>query len=107
MFDESLNVCEDYDFWLRVLKEFPIKLINEKLTIKYAGHKNQLSFDTKLIDTFRIKALKKHLDSEFKSAVVDELIYKTSLLLKGAKKHHNEAIIREYEKELNYFLRLK
>ncbi|MFA6788328.1 MAG: glycosyltransferase family A protein [Arcobacteraceae bacterium] len=103
-FDETLHVCEDYDLWLRILKEFPIYFINQALTTKQAGHEHQLSFSTKLIDTYRIEALKKHLESSYKKEVLEELIYKTTILLKGAKKHHNEAIIEKYEKELNTFL---
>lgn len=106
-FDESLKACEDYDLWLRILKHFPIYFINEKLTTKYAGHPNQLSFETKLIDLYRIKALKKHLNTVYKNEVLNELIYKTTLVLKGAKKHGNEALARELQKELNYFLGLK
>jgi len=102
-FDEALTVCEDYDLWLRILKEYEIKLIDEKLTIKYAGHENQLSFSTKLIDTYRIRALKKHLFSKYHREVLDELIYKTTLLLKGARKHNNIEIVSSYEKELAYF----
>jgi len=106
-FDESLKACEDYDLWLRILKQFPIYFINEKLTTKYAGHENQLSFETKLIDLYRIKALKKHLNSAYKNEVVDELIYKTTLVLNGAKKHGNDLLEEELKKELNYFLDLK
>lgn len=106
-FDETLRVCEDYDFWLRVLKQFPIYFINQALTIKQAGHPNQLSFSTKLIDTYRIEALKKHLNSDYSNEVIEELIYKTTLLLNGAKKHQNELILQKYEKELSNFLSLK
>lgn len=106
-FDESLVACEDYDMWLRILHDFPIHYINEKLTSKYAGHPNQLSFETELIDKYRIYALKKHLNSNDKEEVVKELIYKTTLLLKGAKKHQNSKIIEEFEKELNYFTSLQ
>lgn len=106
-FDESLIACEDYDLWLRILRKFPIYFINQKLTSKYAGHQNQLSFETKTIDKYRIYALKKHLESDYKSEVLQELIYKTELLLKGAKKHGNTEILEEFEKELNYFISLK
>lgn len=106
-FDETLKVCEDYDLWLRILKQFSIYFINQTLTTKQAGHEHQLSFSTKLIDTYRIKALKKHLESSYKREIVEELVYKITILLNGAKKHYNNEIIEEYEKELNYFLNLK
>lgn len=106
-FDESLIACEDYDLWLRILRKYPIHYIDEKLASKYAGHPNQLSFETKTIDKYRIYALKKHLESEYKVEVLQELIYKTELLLKGAIKHGNTEILEEFEKELNYFIALK
>lgn len=106
-FDETLIACEDYDLWLRILQKYPIQYIEEKLTSKYAGHQNQLSFETKTIDKYRIYALKKHLESEYKREVLEELIYKTELLIKGAKKHGNTEILEEFEKELNYFISLK
>ena len=106
-FDETLDVCEDYDLWLRILKYFPIHFIHHALTTKQAGHTNQLSFSTPLIDTYRIKALKKHLCSIHKKEVLEELIYKITILLNGAKKHQNKEIVKEYEKELNHFLTLK
>lgn len=93
LFDEHLQVCEDYDLWLRILLQYEIKLINKPLTIKYAGHKNQLSFDTPFIDTYRIKSLEKHLKSIYKTTVQNEIQYKLQILLKGATKHNNQKII--------------
>jgi glycosyltransferase involved in cell wall biosynthesis len=103
-FDEGLQVCEDYDLWLRILLEHDIKFINKKLVRKYAGHKNQLSFESPLIDMYRIDALEKHVSSKHKSEVIHELIYKTTILLKGAQKHHNKDVIEYCEKKLKYYL---
>ena len=103
LFDENLVACEDYDLWLRILQKYQIGFIDKKLTNKYAGHENQLSFNTKLIDIFRIKALEKHIESKHKTQVLEELIYKTSLLLKGAKKHSNNEVIEFCESRLCYF----
>ena len=80
LFDEDLKVCEDYDLWLRILLKYNIKLLNKELITKQAGHKNQLSFSTPLIDTYRVQALKKHLNSEFKEAVLTEIKYKENIL---------------------------
>jgi len=99
-FDESLTVCEDYDLWLRVLQKYEIKLIDKQLITKYAGHENQLSFDTPLIDTYRIKALEKHLTSKYKNEVEDEIKHKIEILLKGARKHNNKKIIDYYKKKV-------
>lgn len=100
LFDENLTVCEDYDLWLRISKEFEIGYIDEKLITKYAGHENQLSFTTFAIDQYRIQALEKHLESNHKDDVQKELIKKIELILKGARKHNNEILIKKYEEKL-------
>jgi glycosyltransferase involved in cell wall biosynthesis len=105
LFDESLKACEDYDMWLRILEHYPIHFIDKKLTTKYAGHTNQLSFETQLIDTYRIQALEKHLQGKHKKAVIEELILKITILLKGAKKYNNTDILIEYENKLNSLLK--
>ncbi len=103
LFDESMMACEDYDLWLRIQQKYKIRLINKELVTKYAGHESQLSFNTKLIDRYRIQALEKHLNSKYTKEVLIELIYKTEILLKGAKKHSNFKIINIYEDKLNSF----
>ena len=100
LFDESLPACEDYDLWLRILLNYELGLIKEQLTTKIAGHKGQLSFETPLIDTYRVKALKKHLDSKYHYEVKTELIKKINIILKGAKKHNNQTNIKLYSKYL-------
>ena len=100
LFDEDLIVCEDYDLWLRISKEFEIGYLKEKLITKYAGHENQLSFTTFAIDQYRIQALEKHLESDYKDDVQKELIKKIELILKGARKHNNEILIKKYEEKL-------
>ncbi|DAB31266.1 MAG TPA: glycosyl transferase [Sulfurospirillum sp. UBA11407] len=99
LFDEDLVACEDYDLWLRILKLYPIKYLDLKLVNKYAGHENQLSFTTSFIDIFRIKALKKHLLSPYEKEIKEEILYKASILEKGALKHNNQTLQR-YLKEL-------
>jgi len=86
LFDENLKVCEDYDLWLRILREHKIKFINKELITKQAGHDNQLSFTTPLIDSYRLKALKKHLKCVFYEEVLKEIDYKEKILQNGAKK---------------------
>ncbi len=82
LFDEGLKVCEDYDMWLRVLRKYSIRLIDKELITKQAGHKNQLSFTTPLMDMYRIKALQKHLDSNYRDIVEEEIGYKSDILNK-------------------------
>jgi len=102
LFDESLEVCEDYDLWLRVALKSEIGLIDKKLITKYGGDADQLSMKFWGMDRFRVKALEKLLDiSESKNALIKNmLIEKYSLLLKGAKKHDKIQDIYEYEKRL-------
>ena len=63
LFDESLTVCEDYDFWLRLLLEEEFGLVDEKLVIKHGGHEDQLSTTTWGMDRFRVMALQKILSN--------------------------------------------
>jgi glycosyltransferase involved in cell wall biosynthesis len=67
LFDESLPACEDYDMWLRVSCRCPVYLINTPFIIKRGGHADQLSRQPAL-DKFRIRAIKKILDSQMLSA---------------------------------------
>lgn len=87
-FDENLPVCEDYDLWLRISKDYPIFFINKKLIIKRGGHPDQLSHLYWGIDRFRIRALRKMLDSrslnpEQKRLTIMELQKKCDILLSG------------------------
>jgi glycosyltransferase involved in cell wall biosynthesis len=89
-FDESLEVCEDYDLWLRILREHELGLVDEVLTTKYAGHE-QLSFKYHSMDLYRVKALIKHKELQ---VVKDEIEKKSKILLKGALKHKNYKLIK-------------
>ncbi len=62
-FDEEMEACEDYDFWLRATNKHEVKLIPEYLTIKDGGRGDQLSSSVWGLDRFRIKALEKMLSS--------------------------------------------
>ena len=42
-FNEAFPVCEDYDLWLRISADYPVYLIDRPGTIKFGGHKDQLS----------------------------------------------------------------
>ena len=101
LFDEHLKVCEDYDLWLRISKIYEIGYINKKLTTKYAGHKNQLSFSTFAIDIYRIQALEKHINTNYKEIIKKEIIKKCKILLAGAKKHNNKDILEKYKNKIN------
>ena len=134
VFDENLEVCEDYDLWLRIAHGHKIGLVDKKLITKYAGHDDQLSFKHWGMDRFRILALEKLLESmgeipsqaendwvveagndrvvealnvysssfraTTRNLVIDVLVKKYELLLKGAIKYDKIADIQIYEKRL-------
>ncbi|SFV67293.1 glycosyl transferase, family 2 [hydrothermal vent metagenome] len=109
LFDEGLEVCEDYDLWLRIMIENKIALVDKKLIKKYAGHEDQLSFKYWGMDRFRVFTLEKLLKDENKISdekiqmIKKELLKKYTLLLKGAIKHDREEDIEIYEGKIAQF----
>jgi len=104
LFDESLEVCEDYDLWLRIALEHPIGLVDKKLITKYAGHNDQLSFKHWGMDRFRVIALEKLLNSTQKDVVQQVLVQKYTLLLKGDIKHDKIDDKLFYETKIKRYL---
>lgn len=102
-FDETLPACEDYDLWLRVSCQYPIHLISTPLIIKRGGHEDQLS-KTPLLDTYRIQALVKIIDSNTLSnsqrkVAILELNKKCRIYIKGCLK-------RNRKDEADYYIKL-
>lgn len=56
-FDERLRAAEDYDLWLRILRDYPVGLIDQPLVTRRAGHPGQLSAEVPALDRFRILSL--------------------------------------------------
>ena len=107
-FDEGLEVCEDYDMWIRITAKEEVGFLDNPLVIKYGGHNDQLSKKYWGMDRFRIKSLEKNLNnnwftSEQKKTVFNILIKKLSIMINGAKKRNNEEIYREYKNKMNYW----
>ena len=103
LFDGNLEVCEDYDLWLRIAYNEKIGLINEKLIRKYAGHKDQLSFKYWGMDRFRVTTLEKLLkieNNEHKEMIKKELLKKYTLLHKGAVKYDKMTEINFYARQI-------
>ncbi len=96
-FDENLKVCEDYDMWLRISYKYKIGLISEELITKFAGH-SQLSSSIFAIDRYHIYSLQKFLKSKFKNEIKSAILTKCNILVKGAKKHNNQEILKKYSK---------
>ena len=108
-FDESLPACEDYDLWLRICAQHSVHFIDEALLTKYGGHEDQLSKKYWGMDRFRVRALQKLLDSsELTDAqhkqVLAVLRDKCSVLLNGARKRNNKALIAECEHIIDTYL---
>lgn len=107
-FDEQLEVCEDYDFWLRATASYHIKLIPHFLTIKEGGHPDQQSKKYPCLDTYRIYALKKLLDSNTidKTQVKlasNELKKKCRIYIQGAEKRGKTAEVQYYSNLLKEY----
>jgi glycosyltransferase involved in cell wall biosynthesis len=107
LFDETLPACEDYDLWLRVSCRHPVHLIDTPLIIKRGGHEDQLSASPGL-DKFRIKAIKKVIESGLLSAAqyqtaVETLKEKCDIYASGCRKRgrmdeaaYYEALAKRY-----------
>ena len=91
-FDESFEVCEDYDLWLRVLKEGKIDLIPHKFVNKYGGADDQLSMRHKLLDRWHIMSLFKHAENPL---VREKILSMCVGLQKAALKYKDEKLLDE------------
>ena len=107
-FDESFPVCEDYDLWLRIALDHPVYLIPAPLVLKRGGHADQLSRSTWGLDRFRVRAIKKLLDTgiqgQKKKWAVEALARKVAILAQGARKRRNEGEALMYEDLLADFV---
>ena len=100
-FDETLPACEDYDLWLRLCHRYPVHFIDKALITRYAGHEDQLSQRYPAMDRYRIRSLDRQLrEAELSTgdhaATLDTLLSKLDILLKGAAKHANQAVLDEF-----------
>ena len=101
-FDPSLAICEDYDFWLRLLLTHEIGLIDEPLVHKYGGHPDQLSMSTWGLDRFRVQSLEKistfkNINPRQKAQIYETIIRKTDMLVKGFIKHEKHQEAQRYQ----------
>ena len=91
-FDENLEVCEDYDLWLRILKEGSIDLIPQKLVNKYGGADDQLSLKHKFLDRWHVISLFKHIETPL---VREKILFMCEGLQKAALKYKDEKLLDE------------
>jgi len=90
-FDETLEVCEDYDLWLRLGCVAEVALLPDPLVVKRGGHPDQLSRSVPAMDRYRVAALVKLLASHRlperrHRAAVAVLREKCRVLAQGARK---------------------
>ena len=109
LFDESLPVCEDYDFWLRICAYLPVLYIKKPLIVKYGGHHDQLSNKFSGMDRFRIYALEKiindaKLDNDKRIAAIQVLLQKIDIYLNGVKKRDKREEIDLFEQKKKMYL---
>ncbi len=97
-FNENLMACEDYDLWLRISLKYPVGLLPEALTVRTAGHADQLSGKIIGLDLFRIYSLldlveKKQLSPDKKKSLEKVLLRKAGIYFRGCVKRgrHEEA----------------
>lgn len=107
-FEEALEVCEDYELWLRLTARFPVLFLEEKLIVKRGGHPDQLSKRFWGMDRFRIWALARllqdpNLRDQDRKAALSELRRKCAIYAQGARKRgrHEEAEWYERVAELS------
>jgi glycosyltransferase involved in cell wall biosynthesis len=98
-FDETMEVCEDYDLWLRITLKYPVQFIEKKLIIKYGGHNDQLSKKYFGMDRFRIYSLLKLLkrtdiNKNNKLLIVNEIRKKYKVIKTGCMKRNKN--IKEF-----------
>jgi hypothetical protein len=112
VFDESLPACEDYDLFLRLTCRFEVLFLEQKLTIKYGGHDDQLSRVHPAMDRFRVASLDRILrDSTAPLSDPDRdearrtLLKKAGIVRGGAQKRGNtelaermDELIRQWDK---------
>ena len=111
LFDESLDVCEDYDLWLRITAKYPVLFLDQPLIKKFGGHSDQLSRVLGGIEQYRIRSLEKILTSKSLSgsqfeAAKDMLIHKLQIYAKGLKKRDKNTELHSVEKKIHDWLNM-
>jgi len=107
-FDESLPACEDYDLWLRITSRESVVYVETPQIYKYGGHEDQLSRAFWGMDRFRIVAIEKvlnlgGLEAEDQRAAIKILVKKLKILVAGARKHENAAVVEQFAPKLDYW----
>ena len=111
MFDETLKVCEDYDLWLRFASKYPVHFLDRPLIRKYGGHSDQLSKVDDGIESYRIRSLKKIMNSSIlnkkqKTITKDVLVKKMYIYAKGLEKRNKIRELNDTKKNIQYWINI-
>lgn len=111
LFDESMQVCEDYDLWLRITAKYPVLFLEEPLIKKHGGHEDQLSKKNWGMDRFRIYALEKlirsgELSTEQLHLTTKILLNKIEILKKGSVKRNKKLMTAQLQEMEAFYLEL-
>ena len=111
MFDETLKVCEDYDLWLRFASKYPVHFLDQPLIKKYGGHSDQLSKVDDGIESYRIRSLKKIMNSGIlnkkqKTITKDVLVKKMYIYAKGLEKRNKIRELNDTKKNIQYWINM-
>lgn len=106
LFDESFDICEDYDLWLKILAKMEVGFITDHLVKKYGGHEDQLSTKFPAMDLWRIRSLIKLLEAGVLSTEKDqqiraEIAKKAEILTQGLIKHKQIDQLNKLQEMLN------
>lgn len=101
-FRNDLEICEDYEFWLRITAENPIAYVDRELVVKRGGHSDQLSTKYGFIEIFKINALKflveeQMFEREKMVLARRELARKCKIYSSGCRKRGREKEAMEFE----------
>jgi hypothetical protein len=93
LFNESLRVCEDYDFFLRAAIFFKFNFIDIKSIIKRSESDDQLSKNIKYIEYIRLKILLNillkygyYMIDKYKYYTINEINRKFGIVRRGINK---------------------
>ena len=100
-FRSDMEIAEDYEYWLRLTAFHMVSYLDEPLTVKRAGHGEQLSEKYGQIEIFRIQGLRDLVDSNFFSGdnavrAARELSRKCTVYGRGCLKRGRESEGEEF-----------
>lgn len=109
-FREDLDFAEDYELWLRLVWNRQVAYLDEPLTVKRAGHADQLSARYGEMERIRLEALRDLIEAgtfvgEAATLAVEELVRKCGIYAAGARKHGRSAEAEKYEAFAHFYAR--